>query len=67
MFIGSVTWNSKETSVTDEFYGSSFYDILEKVEIKLLFKNTSASSIEIFEAEGKHMPRKLIASMRTVK
>ncbi len=68
MFIASVIYNWEEMPGGIQAYSETFSEALKNLESML--KDVSpngAKSIEVFEAEEKFSPRKLIASMRTVR
>ncbi len=68
MFIASVLWNWEEMPSGVELYSETFSDAIKNLDSILKDASSFATkSIEIFEAEGKNSPRKLIASMRTIK
>ena len=69
MYIVTIRWNWEDMPTLMEAYKETLGEALKAVDD--IFKErltSSARSIEIFETEGKHNhPRKLIASMRTIK
>jgi hypothetical protein len=68
MFIAAVTYNWEDMPGGIRAYTETFSEALQKLEIMVRdLSPNGAKAIEIFEAEGKFAPGKLIASMRTIK